>query len=219
MTWRSRTCPCASPSTAPDWSAPTARPTRAPSMSPSSASCRISWSWPPPTRRNSCIWSPPPRPMTPAPSLSAIRAATASAWTCRKRRAARNRQGPRRARGRQSRHPVARHATGGSAESRRLLAAQGVSTTVADARFAKPLDVELLRRLASTHEVLITVEEGSIGGFGSFVLQQLAEDGFLDKGLRVRAPWSCPMSSSTTTSRNALRPRGTRRQRHCRQGF
>jgi 1-deoxy-D-xylulose-5-phosphate synthase len=68
-----------------------------------------------------------------------------------------------------------------------LLAAQGVSTTVADARFAKPLDVELLRRLASTHEVLITVEEGSIGGFGSFVLQQLAEDGFLDKGLRVRA--------------------------------
>jgi 1-deoxy-D-xylulose-5-phosphate synthase len=68
-----------------------------------------------------------------------------------------------------------------------MLAAQGVSTTVADARFAKPLDVELLRRLASTHEVLITVEEGSIGGFGSFVLQQLAEDGFLDKGLRVRA--------------------------------
>jgi 1-deoxy-D-xylulose-5-phosphate synthase len=68
-----------------------------------------------------------------------------------------------------------------------LLAAQGVSTTVADARFAKPLDVELLRRLASTHEVLITIEEGSIGGFGSFVLQQLAEDGFLDKGLRVRA--------------------------------
>jgi 1-deoxy-D-xylulose-5-phosphate synthase len=68
-----------------------------------------------------------------------------------------------------------------------LLAAQGVSTTVADARFAKPLDVELLRRLAATHEVLITVEEGSIGGFGSFVLQQLAEDGFLDKGLRVRA--------------------------------
>jgi 1-deoxy-D-xylulose-5-phosphate synthase len=68
-----------------------------------------------------------------------------------------------------------------------LLAAQGVSTTVADARFAKPLDIELLRRLASTHEVLITIEEGSIGGFGSFVLQQLAEDGFLDKGLRVRA--------------------------------
>jgi 1-deoxy-D-xylulose-5-phosphate synthase len=58
---------------------------------------------------------------------------------------------------------------------------------VADARFAKPIDVELVRKLASSHEALITVEEGSIGGFGSFVLQQLAEDGFLDKGLRARA--------------------------------
>ncbi|MGO9428536.1 1-deoxy-D-xylulose-5-phosphate synthase [Rhodoblastus sp.] len=72
-------------------------------------------------------------------------------------------------------------------EAADLLAAQGVSTTVADARFAKPLDVDLLRRLASSHEVLITIEEGSIGGFGSFVMQQLAEDGFLDKGLRVRS--------------------------------
>jgi 1-deoxy-D-xylulose-5-phosphate synthase len=68
-----------------------------------------------------------------------------------------------------------------------LLAAQGVSTTVADARFAKPLDVALLRSLATNHEVLITIEEGSVGGFGSFVLHQLAEDGFLDKGLRVRS--------------------------------
>jgi 1-deoxy-D-xylulose-5-phosphate synthase len=67
------------------------------------------------------------------------------------------------------------------------LAAQGVSTTVADARFAKPLDVELIRSLAENHEVLITIEEGSVGGFGSFVLHQLAEDGLLDKGLRVRS--------------------------------
>ncbi|WP_298354097.1 1-deoxy-D-xylulose-5-phosphate synthase [Rhodoblastus sp.] len=67
------------------------------------------------------------------------------------------------------------------------LAAQGVSATVADARFAKPLDVELIRKLARTHEALITVEEGSIGGFGSFVAQQLAEDGLLDGGLRFRA--------------------------------
>ena len=66
-------------------------------------------------------------------------------------------------------------------------AAQGISATVADARFAKPLDVELIRRLAANHDAFITVEEGSIGGFGSFVLQQLAEDGYLDKGLRVRA--------------------------------
>jgi 1-deoxy-D-xylulose-5-phosphate synthase len=72
-------------------------------------------------------------------------------------------------------------------EAADLLAAQGISTTVADARFAKPLDVELLHSLASSHEVLLTIEEGSIGGFGSFVMQQLAEDGFLDKGLRVRS--------------------------------
>jgi 1-deoxy-D-xylulose-5-phosphate synthase len=72
-------------------------------------------------------------------------------------------------------------------EAADLLAAQGISTTVADARFAKPLDVELLHRLASSHEVLITIEEGSVGGFGSFVQQQLAEDGLLDKGLRFRS--------------------------------
>ncbi len=67
------------------------------------------------------------------------------------------------------------------------LAGYGLSTTVADARFAKPLDVDLLLRLAREHEVLITIEEGSIGGFGSFVLQALAEHGALDKGLRVRS--------------------------------
>ncbi len=62
----------------------------------------------------------------------------------------------------------------------------GLSTTVADARFAKPLDVELLTRLAREHEVLVTIEEGAIGGFGAFVLQTLAEQGLLDRGLRVR---------------------------------
>jgi 1-deoxy-D-xylulose-5-phosphate synthase len=66
------------------------------------------------------------------------------------------------------------------------LAAQGLSTTVADARFAKPLDIELLTRLAREHEVLVTIEEGSIGGFGSFVLQALAEHGMLENGLKVR---------------------------------
>lgn len=67
------------------------------------------------------------------------------------------------------------------------LAAMGLSTTVADARFAKPLDAALVELLAREHEVLITVEEGSIGGFGSFVLHHLAEVGALDKGLRVRS--------------------------------
>ncbi len=66
------------------------------------------------------------------------------------------------------------------------LAARGLSTTVADARFAKPLDRDLLRRLAAEHEVLITIEEGSIGGFASQVLHALAEDGLLESGLKVR---------------------------------
>ncbi len=67
------------------------------------------------------------------------------------------------------------------------LAAHGLTTTVADARFAKPLDVDLLLRLAKNHEVLITIEEGSIGGFGSFVMHALAEHGALDSGLKVRS--------------------------------
>ena len=66
------------------------------------------------------------------------------------------------------------------------LAGYGLSTTVADARFAKPLDTDLVARLARNHEVLITVEEGSIGGFGSQVLQLLATEGLLDRGLKVR---------------------------------
>ncbi|MEQ8332707.1 1-deoxy-D-xylulose-5-phosphate synthase [Nisaea sp.] len=66
------------------------------------------------------------------------------------------------------------------------LAARGLSATVADARFAKPIDRDLLRRLAREHEVLICIEEGSIGGFASQVLHALAEEGLLDSGLKVR---------------------------------
>jgi len=66
------------------------------------------------------------------------------------------------------------------------LAAKGLSATVADARFAKPLDTDLVCRLAREHEVLITIEEGSVGGFSSFVLQYLATSGLLDHGLKVR---------------------------------
>jgi len=66
------------------------------------------------------------------------------------------------------------------------LGAHGLSTTVADARFAKPLDADLVRRLAREHAVLITIEEGSVGGFSSFVLHQLATEGLLDHGLKVR---------------------------------
>src|SRR5207248_4997809 len=66
------------------------------------------------------------------------------------------------------------------------LAQLGLSTTVADARFAKPLDTDLVLRLAREHEVLITIEEGAIGGFGTYVMQALAENGMLDRGLKVR---------------------------------
>ena len=66
------------------------------------------------------------------------------------------------------------------------LASFGLSTTVADARFAKPLDTGLIRELAQNHEVLVTIEEGSVGGFGSFVLHHLSEEGLLDGGLKVR---------------------------------
>lgn len=66
------------------------------------------------------------------------------------------------------------------------LAARGVSATVVDARFAKPLDEELILRLAREHEALITIEEGAMGGFGGFVLQMLASKGALDSGLKIR---------------------------------
>jgi 1-deoxy-D-xylulose-5-phosphate synthase len=67
------------------------------------------------------------------------------------------------------------------------LASFGLSTTVADARFAKPLDTELLLRLANEHEVLITIEEGAIGGFAAQVYQQLSDHGMLDRGLKIRS--------------------------------
>jgi 1-deoxy-D-xylulose-5-phosphate synthase len=67
------------------------------------------------------------------------------------------------------------------------LSTYGLSTTVADARFAKPLDKALVRELAEEHEVLITIEEGSVGGFGSHVLQFLANEGYLDNGLKIRS--------------------------------
>ena len=67
------------------------------------------------------------------------------------------------------------------------LAGFGLPTTVADARFAKPLDTALIKQLAQNHEVLVTIEEGSVGGFGSYVLHYLSDEGLLDRGLKVRA--------------------------------
>jgi 1-deoxy-D-xylulose-5-phosphate synthase len=67
------------------------------------------------------------------------------------------------------------------------LAARGIAPTVADARFAKPLDRDLILRLAREHEALITIEEGAIGGFGSHVVQLLAEEGIFDRGLKFRS--------------------------------
>ena len=76
-------------------------------------------------------------------------------------------------------------------EAAETLDAHGLSTTVADARFMKPLDVDLVTRLVRAHEVLITVEEGTVGGFGSHVLQVLAETGALDGGIKIR-PMALP---------------------------
>ena len=67
------------------------------------------------------------------------------------------------------------------------LAARGITPTVADARFAKPLDRDLILRLAATHDALITLEEGAVGGFGSHVAQLLADEGVFDRGLRFRS--------------------------------
>jgi len=67
-----------------------------------------------------------------------------------------------------------------------MLASQGLSSTVADARFAKPLDTDLIQRLVREHEVLITIEEGAVGGFGAFVLHELANSGALDTGVKIR---------------------------------
>ena len=66
------------------------------------------------------------------------------------------------------------------------LEAKGLSTTVADLRFAKPLDVELIRKLLTTHEVAVTVEEGSIGGLGAHVLTMASDEGLIDAGLKLR---------------------------------
>jgi len=67
------------------------------------------------------------------------------------------------------------------------LEARGISLTVADARFAKPLDRDLILKLAAEHEALITIEEGAVGGFGSHVAQLLADEAVFDKGLRFRS--------------------------------
>ena len=125
-----------------------------------------------------------------ADRASAIRAAKASASNCpsaaRRSRSARAASSGRAARWRSCRSAPASAEALKAAED---LAAYGLSTTVADARFAKPLDVDLISRLARNHEVLITVEEGSVGGFGSFVTQALLEKGLLDgrRPLKLRS--------------------------------
>ena len=72
-------------------------------------------------------------------------------------------------------------------EAAELLGQKGITPTLADARFMKPLDEELILRLARDHEVLVTVEEGAVGGFGSHVAQLLAENGLFDDGLKFRS--------------------------------
>ena len=98
------------------------------------------------------------------------------------------------------------------------LAAFGLSATVADARFAKPLDLDLVLRLAREHEVLITIEEGSVGGFGAFVLHELAEAGTLDRGLKVRTMVLPDIFQDQDFTGGHVRQGRPRRQSHCEQG-
>ena len=67
------------------------------------------------------------------------------------------------------------------------LSAKGITPTIADARFAKPLDREMILKLAADHEALICIEEGAVGGFGSHVAQLLADEGVFDHGLKFRS--------------------------------
>ena len=67
------------------------------------------------------------------------------------------------------------------------MAQKGITPTIADARFAKPLDHDLIRDLAEDHEALITIEEGAVGGFGSHVADFLANEGVFDRGLKFRS--------------------------------
>src|SRR5581483_5054757 len=109
-------------------------------------------------------------PSTTAPRPSAIRAAKAPASSCLPR-AGRWRSAGDASCARARRWRCSRSARGCEClKAADQLAAMGLSATVADARFAKPLDTDLIRRLVQGHEVLITIEEGSVGGFGSFVL-------------------------------------------------
>ena len=93
---------------------------------------------------------------------------------------------------------------------------KGIQPTVADARFAKPLDRDLILALARTHEALITVEEGAIGGFGSHVAQLLAEEGVFDRGLKFRSmvlpdifiDQASPADMYAVAGLNAVRHRG-----------
>ena len=96
------------------------------------------------------------------------------------------------------------------------LDAAGLSTTVADARFAKPLDHDLIRQLARHHEILITIEEGAVGGFGAHVMQFLAHEGLLDGGLRMRplrhaGPLRRPGQAGGDVCARGARPEGHHR--------
>ncbi|WP_299846836.1 1-deoxy-D-xylulose-5-phosphate synthase [uncultured Paracoccus sp.] len=95
--------------------------------------------------------------------------------------------------------------------AREALAARGITPTVADARFAKPLDREMILKLAAEHEALITIEEGVVGGFGSHVAQLLADEGVFDRGLKFRSmvlpdafvDQDAPMAMYDTSALNA----------------
>ncbi len=166
----------------------TGRPMRAPSTSPSWPICPVSSSWPPPTRPSWSTWSPPPPPMTSGPIAFRFPRGEGTGVEMPER-------------GQVLEIGKGRMITEGKTvailsfgtrlaevmTAAEALSARGITPTVADARFAKPLDRDLILQLARDHDALITIEEGAVGGFGSHVAQLLAEEGVFDTGLKFRS--------------------------------
>src|SRR5262249_46296106 len=177
--WPSSGLRCGLRSIGRGWSAPTGRRTRAPSVSPSSAACRGSGWWRGGVGTGAAIDDRPSALRYPRGEGTGVELpAVGMPLAIGKGRILREGSA------------VALLSFGARlAECLKAadqLAALGLPATVADARFAKPLDADLIRRLVQNHEVLITIEEGSVGGFGSFVVQCLAGEGLFGRGLNIR---------------------------------
>ena len=160
-------------------------------------------------------WSRPPSPSTtgrrvPLSARRRRRASTCPRSACRSRSAAAGSS----AKAPRSRSSPSAPASPNASRRPKELDAYGLPTTVADARFAKPLDTDLIDRLAREHEVLITIEEGAVGGFGAHVLTHLAATGVLERGLQHPHPRHARPLRRAGQAGDDVRSRRPRRPRH-----